>query len=102
MAIPSFHPDGRDPTEVAATDSYRPTDPVWVYREGHWRSGVIEAASPLAAMVTFRRVNCCGTGVDTVTARYLTIRTDADPALDSAGVTPHHERHFDDSPHRFA
>jgi len=82
MPIPSLDPEQRDPAHVAPTESYRPDDPVWVYRGGVWRAGVIEAASTRAATVTYRPSAARGTGVDTLTARYLCPRADADPLLD--------------------
>jgi len=82
MPTPTVHPEQRNPAEVAPTDSYRPTDPVWVYRGGVWRAGVVEAASTRAATVTYRPNDNRGTGVDTVTAHYLLKRADADPLLD--------------------
>jgi hypothetical protein len=82
MPTPTVHPEQRDPAQVAPTDSYRPTDPVWIYRGGVWRAGVVEAASTRAATVTYRPNNNRGTGVDTVTAHYLLARADADPLLD--------------------
>lgn len=82
MPIPHLDPEQRDPTEVAPTDSYQPADPVWVYRGGVWRAGVIEAASARAATVTYRPSTARGTGVDTLTARYLLARIEADPLLD--------------------
>jgi hypothetical protein len=82
VAAPTIDPDHRDPTDVAPTDSYRPTDPVWVFRGGAWRAGVIEAASPVAATVTYRPTDQRGTGVDTLTARYLLARGEVDPLLD--------------------
>jgi hypothetical protein len=82
MPIPTIDPDQRDPSDVAPTDSYRPTDPVWVYRDGVWRAGVIEAASARAAMVTYRPSGARGTGVDTLTARYVLARAEVDPVLD--------------------
>jgi hypothetical protein len=82
MTIPVLDPDQRDPAEVAPTDSYQPADPVWVYRGGVWRAGVIEAASARAATVTYRPSTARGTGVDTITARYLIPRADVDPLLD--------------------
>jgi hypothetical protein len=82
MPVPDIDPDQRDPAEVAPTDSYRPADPVWVYRGGGWRAGVVEAASAQAAMVTYRPGGTRGTGVDTLTARYVVARADVDPLLD--------------------
>ena len=82
MTSPMVHPDQRDPAEVVPTDSYRRADPVWVFRNGSWRAGVIEAASARAAMVTYMPSGARGTGVDTLTARYVAPRTDLDPLLD--------------------
>ena len=82
MPIPNLDPEQRNPTDVAPTDSYQPADPVWVYRGGVWRAGVIEAASARAATVTYRPSSARGTGVDTLTARYLLARAEADPLLD--------------------
>jgi len=82
MSAPTIDPERRHPAEVAPTDSYQPADPVWVYRGGAWRAGVVEAASPEAAMVTYRPSGARGTGVDTLTARYMQSRADLDPVLD--------------------
>jgi hypothetical protein len=83
MPAPTVHPEQRDPAEVAPTNTYRPTDPVWVYRGGLWRAGVVETSSTRAATVTYRPNDNRGTGVDTVTAQYIFARADADPMLDS-------------------
>ena len=82
MAAPTIHPDQRDPADVRPTDSYRRMDPVWVFRNGTWRAGIIEATSARAAMVTYRPNDARGTGVDTLTARYVLARADLDPMLD--------------------
>ncbi|MEV1290439.1 hypothetical protein [Micromonospora sp. NPDC049679] len=82
MPTPTIHPHARDAGEVAPTDDYRPADPVWVYRDGGWRAGVVEAVSARAATVTYRPAGARGTGVDTLTARYVLARSDADPLLD--------------------
>lgn len=78
MSTPTIAPPERDPADVAPADSYRKADRVWVYREG-WHAGVIEAASPLAVTATYRPGPHRGTGVDTFTASYVTVRADADP-----------------------
>jgi hypothetical protein len=83
MAVPTLAPFERDPASVAPTDSYRPTDKVWVYRDQAWCAGVVERASRQAATVTYRPGTSRGTGVDTLTAIYLLPREDADPVLDS-------------------
>lgn len=81
MAAPTVPPPHRNPADVAPADSYRPADPVWVYRDG-WHAGVIEAASPRAVMATYRPTEHRGTGVDTFTAPYVRARADLDPSLD--------------------
>ncbi|MFC7530303.1 hypothetical protein [Actinoplanes sp. GCM10030250] len=84
-STPTVTPPQRDPADVAPAESYRPADPVWVYRNG-WRAGIIEASSPRAVTVTYRPGSNRGTGVDTFTAPYVTSRTDSDPALDNRGL----------------
>lgn len=83
MPTPTIDPDDRDPAEVAPTDTYHPSDPVWVHRGGIWHAGVVETASTRAATVTYRPGRELGTAVDTLTARYLLRRADSDPLLDS-------------------
>ena len=83
MPAPVIDPDKRDPGDVAPTDSYQPADPVWVYRGGAWRAGIVEVASTRAATVTYRPGHTWGTGVDTLTAPYVLARTESDPLLDS-------------------
>ncbi len=87
MSAPVIHPAQRKPGEVAPTDSYQPADPVWVYRGGAWRAGVIEVASARAATVTYRPGASRGTGVDTLTADCLLAREEIDPVLDRGGRT---------------
>lgn len=82
MPAPTVEPHERDPVSIAPTDTYRPADPVWVYRAGTWRAGVIEVASPWAATVTYRTSNARGTGVDTMTAQYVLPRGETDPLID--------------------
>jgi hypothetical protein len=84
MTTPTIRPEDREPTTIAPTDSYHRADPVWVYRTGTWRAGIIEAANPRAATVTYRINNSGGgTGVDTLTARYVIPRRESDVLLDS-------------------
>lgn len=82
MPAPTINPHDLDPAHIAPADSYRPYDPVWVYRSGAWYAGVIVAASAAAATVTYRPGNARGTAVDTLTAAYLYPRADIDPMLD--------------------
>jgi hypothetical protein len=82
MSTPTIDPDHRDPAGVSPTNSYRADDPVWIYRGGSWRTGVVETASTRSATVTYRPTDARGTAVDTVTARYVIARTEVDPAID--------------------
>lgn len=82
MPAPSVDPAHLDPAAIPPVDSYRPKDPVWVYRTGAWRAGVIVSASSTAATVTYRPGDALGTAVDTLTALYLLPRIDTDPILD--------------------
>jgi hypothetical protein len=82
MPAPTTTPDRRDPAEIRPTDSYRPAEKVWVYRDGGWRAGVVEVASAHAATVTYRPGGFRGTGVDTLTARYMSGRAVSDPVID--------------------
>lgn len=79
---PTLEPAQRDPAEIAPTDRYRPDDPVWVFRGGHWCAGVIQAASTGAATVRYRPANLRGTCVDTITAIDVQPRSEDDPLLD--------------------
>jgi hypothetical protein len=71
MPAPDLQPSERPSTGLAAADSYRPDDPVWVHRAGRWRPGRVERSSSLAVTVRYRPTDQRGTGVDTVTAAYL-------------------------------
>ncbi len=86
MPAPTVEPGRRPTGEIATTDSYRPTDPVWIFRGGAWRPGIIEAASSRAATVTYRPNTTRGTGVDTLTARYIARRSEFDSVLDTAAA----------------
>ena len=80
-STPTVTPPHRAAAEVDPVESYRPTDPVWVYRDG-WQSGVVEAVSPRAVTVSYRPGSKPGIGVDTFTAPYITVRADRDPLLE--------------------
>ncbi|MEJ3741690.1 hypothetical protein WEI85_00110 [Actinomycetes bacterium KLBMP 9797] len=82
MPTPTVGPDGRDPNTVASLAAYPPTTPVWVYRSGSWRPGIVLQASARAAMVRYRPTEQQGTAVDTVTAVHLAHREDPDRFLD--------------------
>src|SRR6266545_44456 len=79
---PTCHPHQRDPADVEPASTYQRDDPVWVYREGAWRPGVVESASAWAVMATYRYAGGTGTVVDTMAAEYVLARTTGDAQLD--------------------
>jgi diguanylate cyclase len=79
---PTFDPCRRDSASSAPAGSYLRGDPVWVYRAGAWRPGVVECASHRAVLVTYRLCGGTGTVVDTMTAEYVVARAASDPQLD--------------------
>src|SRR2546430_790074 len=87
-SAPVADPDRRDPAEVAPASAYRCGDPVWVYRYGAWRPGVVEGASVRAVMATYRCTAGRGTVVDTMSAEYVMPRGDVDAQLDAAFSAP--------------
>jgi diguanylate cyclase (GGDEF)-like protein len=85
---PTCAPYRRDPATVALAGTYQRHDPVWVYREGAWRPGVVESASYRAVMATYRSAAGTGTVVDTMTAEYVLARHTTDPQLDRGIANP--------------
>lgn len=71
VPAPAYDPSERDPAQVDPAGSYRRHDPVWIFRDGAWQSGVVDGASGFAVMVTYRRPGSRGTVVDTVTPEYV-------------------------------
>jgi diguanylate cyclase len=88
VAAPTFDPHRRDRAGVAPAGSYRRDDPVWVYRDGAWRPGVVENASGRAVLVTYRHCDGTGTVVDTMTAEYIAARGAVDAQLDRRAFGP--------------
>jgi hypothetical protein len=87
VPAPSIDPNDLDPAEIAPADSYRPADPVWVYRAGAWHAGLVVATSNRTATVTYRPAHGPDTVIDTLGAPYLFPRADRDP-LDNGGGFP--------------
>jgi diguanylate cyclase (GGDEF)-like protein len=83
----SAPPLPRGPGEVVPACSYKRGDPVWVLRYGAWRPGVVESASVLAIMATFRCAEGPGTVVDTMSAEYVQPRVNSD--LELCDIAPH-------------
>src|SRR5690349_12428575 len=75
------------PEQVQPAKSYRRGDPVWVLRYGAWRPGVVESASVMAIMATFRCNEGPGTVVDTMSAEYVQPREASTTELDA--IAPH-------------
>lgn len=78
MPAPAFDPSQRDPAQVPPATAYRRHDPVWVYRDGAWHTGVVDGASGFSVLVTYERPGARGTVVDTVTPEYI-VPVDAEP-----------------------
>ncbi len=74
------------PERVQPAKSYRRGDPVWVLRYGAWRPGVVESASVMAIMATFRCNEGRGTAVDTMSAEYVQPR---EGSIELDTVAPH-------------
>jgi hypothetical protein len=82
-APPSFDPTRRDPGQITPADSYQRNEPVWIYRNGSWHTGVVNGTSPFHLMVTYHQVGGRGTVVDTVAPEYVVRHTNAPPAGDA-------------------
>ena len=73
----------RDPADVAAPDSYQSGQPVWIYRTGAWRPGLVMHAGPRAVLVRYRPTASAGTGVDTALGVDLVARDGVDELLET-------------------
>lgn len=69
MSAPQVDPHSRQ--DVAAPDSYYRDEPVWVYRDGHWREGTVRGVAPVALLVDFQPAQGGGLATDTVRAEYV-------------------------------
>lgn len=88
LPAPTCDPGRRDPADVAPADTYQPGNPVWVYRDGAWRPGAVEAASDRAVTARYRCAEGLGTVVDTMWAQYVAARANPDPHLDRNPLAP--------------
>lgn len=79
---PTCEPADRDPATIAAAGTYSSGDPVWVYRDGDWRAGVVETASARAVMARYRCARGLGTAVDTMRAEYVAAAASIDRYLE--------------------
>jgi hypothetical protein len=68
---------------VTAAGEYAPGDPVWLYRNGQWRAGVVLAASTRAAAVRYLPAANRAVGVDTALPGDLVRREEIDQYLDA-------------------
>lgn len=90
MPVPTMEPQLYDLGDAPAAGQYRAGQPVWVYRNGAWRPGVVLNGSTQAVMVRYRPGEGSGTGVDTVTGLCLAVRAETDPCLDAARAATIH------------
>ncbi len=80
MSMPG--PDAPRVSALPSTDEWHPPQtPVWVWRDGGWRPGVVLAAAGPAVTIRYRMGASPGTGVDTVhwTDVCALARTDGSP-----------------------
>lgn len=81
-SAPDCGPFDRCPTTVVPAESYETGDMVWVHRNGAWRPGVVESVSVWAVLARYRCADGPGTGVDTMSAEFISPRMNADPQFD--------------------
>jgi hypothetical protein len=87
MPAPATSPADRDTTDIASPATYARNSPVWIYRGGAWRPGLVVASSERAALVEYRYTGNLARGTDTAIARDLAARHEYDPDLDPAPPT---------------
>jgi hypothetical protein len=88
VPAPTTDPAGRDPATIASPATYARNAPVWIYRAGSWRPGLVLDSSARAALVKYRHTEGPATSVDTAFAQDLAVREEDDPvdrAIDPTG-----------------
>lgn len=78
MPAPATSPADRDPATVASPAAYAHNAPVWIYRGGAWRPGLVLASSDRAALVEYWYTGNLARGTDTAIARDLAARDEHD------------------------
>lgn len=82
MPAPVKDPCDRTVEVVAPADAFGRGGKVWVHCLGAWWPGRVEAASAVAALVTYRTTTHHGTAVDTVIAVRFASWTENDDVID--------------------
>ena len=88
VPAPATDPADRDPATIASTATYANGAPVWIYRGGAWRPGVVLGSSERAALVEYRYTGNLATATDTAIAPDLAARHEHDLHLDLAPPPP--------------
>jgi hypothetical protein len=88
MPAPPTNPADRDPATITSPATYVRSGPVWIYRDGAWRPGLVLASSDRAALVQYWHTGNLATGTDTAIARDLAARYEYHPYLDPAPPPP--------------
>jgi hypothetical protein len=88
MSAPIMNPTDRHTADLLSPDEYGPGTGVWVFCGGSWRPGIVIGCSPQAASVRYRPTSSRGTAVDTVMARNLARRMEADAVDEFAHTAP--------------
>lgn len=83
MPAPTTEPSRYAPPPTVTADDLEADQPIWVYRNGSWRPGIVLNASARAALVRYRPTDSRGTAVDTVDPTMLARRNDPDPLVDA-------------------
>ena len=78
MPTPAASPADRDPATIASPASYAYRAPVWIYRGGAWRPGLVLASSDRAALVEYWYTGNLARGADTAIAHDLVARDEHD------------------------
>jgi hypothetical protein len=82
VPAPTADPADRDAATIASPAAYTRNDPVWIWRGGAWRPGLVLASSERAVLVQYRHTGNLATGTDTAIACDVAAREEYDPYLD--------------------
>jgi hypothetical protein len=82
MSAPRTSPEQRRVAEISAPETYRPGQPVWVFR-GSWCPGIVVGGSSRALTIRYTPAGGHGTGVDTAFPADVATRDEPHPATDA-------------------
>jgi hypothetical protein len=88
VPAPAAIPAARDPASIASPASYARNAPVWIFRAGAWRPGLVIASSDRAALVRYRHTHTRAVSTDTAFAADLAARDEYDAHIDPPPAPP--------------